>query len=1668
MSLTDQIEILHERSKGEDKQVAVLEKKLRLCEEHNRSLAVELKSARSAIERERHAWEDALCEEEDKRENDSVKYRSLAQENQVLQVQMIELKRELEGEKSKVIEAEKINDDLRTASVNSADVHHSEMTVAVNKQKELESEIAELREHLKEQETEREDTANRLQEYEKRIASTCEAMNEHEQAHERENERLRNEYKSIEAKLKEEQVKNTELNRLLQEKNQTILNMTHHISHGEASPSRDRFNPHPGHEHCDSLHGNQNDCGRRELRMVTQSSCRRHVPSKAFIKPQTTEDSNTVARGNLQYRTRSSAMSKIDPTATLAAISARLAIVVPPAESEIARINREALAAVNNRALNAKTQGASSPTGTRSPGGRNDGSFADAPQTVSDTTSLSSPSSKGGMTPALHDSVIAEEWVNLHLETNGGFLLPVSDIASMLKSPGADDDELDPDSEAFAFRKGGDGGPLGRAGMDRFSLYRMGMPKDLVDRLYRALYVYTNGFHNIINEIAAHCPPRIERHVSSNAWLTFLLLLEQCENGKYEMAMLKFKQAAQDAHQQLQDGFKQERLDLGAQLHLVEVALKDETVRGAEKSELIRKLVTETTESNLKISDQQQKIGAQSEQIRLLKLEVLVHEDEEKKLNEFLDDARRDYEVANSERLNALSERFALDEEIRKLSAQLERVEAEKANYARRMHETLFMNQALRANNDQLKQDAVVLGMDKEKVVAEKDGLQEQVEKAQEEISRLLESKIQVDKELIENRRKQSHLEARLQTMKEQFDIEVENVIKHQREIARLTARIDEERVQVGVLEAKCNLLTAEKPNTGMRAQDKLRIERLLNQKLELEAIVEANKLDRKRDEEQIWNLRSSLESIDAELQHNKRVYSAGQQAFLHSERTCEQLRQQTQELEKNYEKAKKNVASLKERFKVYETTSKEQITKLEVEVKVANAQLREITYVNRDNVAQIDQLTKSLSLLEKEATVLKTRVEESEQHVMELQTEKEDLQRNKNELDIATSTSRNAFNRFILSLQNMLVLVKLDEFPLDEAIRELLQMIQDTFGEELCLDIILSEDDKPIDIELEVQEDVTEEEQASWQRRAAARRKGIISIEALGGTDDDGEHETEENSEVHAMNAANTDKLAAERTSSQREIIRMSRFRKSKLDHLVNKLQRDIALKADLITNLESVVCDQSREISFLNITKRQQARVIVQHECQKGMLHSDLEMTTLMLFKVRAEKQAVEFTLEQVRIDQVLQTNRAFQAEVALATLRREFDMQMSVNEDLMAKIWRKYEYDLYMISLRRNKGVQATVTITDQSSQTLVPQRNPAMERPRVSSLYMPTDMSGESESLLQKISRATRELLPGVANEMDLHFTVGRSRRSPHHQQIKQGLVRPLASSPRSSRSQLRTQASHDESRRRHPGKRRSNASTSSEAGTSTLPLLDDNSGVTSPTMQLVHHVNEFGTRQNVLVSPTRPPFFSEHPSSRSTSVDRISPRPPVLQNARRSMPRKFSAGRRSHLQLDTQYEERVESAEYPARQSARSPIILPISHQALSTNSSSSSSTLRYNRSFLRAGMEVLRNAGSSDSPILYPGDSDSESSEFDYDYDPALSPSRLAAAVSGYNREQISLQEAAWQTEAQSPRQSPIPEADKQNDVRPSTDVDEELASHRHSHPQYYTLSCQTSKSDVV
>jgi len=117
-------------------------------------------------------------------------------------------------------------------------------------------------------------------------------------------------------------------------------------------------------------------------------------------------------------------------------------------------------------------------------------------------------------------------------------------------------------------------------------------------------------------------------------------------------------------------------------------------------------------------------------------------------------------------------------------------------------------------------------------------------------------------------------------------------------EIARLSEVIAGERLNYTVLEAKNQLLLAEKRNAGTREVDKQTIERLLNKKFEMEKELDLLKSEKEQAHSQVWNLRASLDAVEHDLQHSRRAYGASQQALIHSERTCEQLRSQLQEME--------------------------------------------------------------------------------------------------------------------------------------------------------------------------------------------------------------------------------------------------------------------------------------------------------------------------------------------------------------------------------------------------------------------------------------------------------------------------------------------------------------------------------------------------------------------------------------------------------------------------------------------------------------------------------------------------------------------------------------------------------------------------------------------------
>jgi hypothetical protein len=50
--------------------------------------------------------------------------------------------------------------------------------------------------------------------------------------------------------------------------------------------------------------------------------------------------------------------------------------------------------------------------------------------------------------------------------------------------------------------------PMARLGVDRATLLALGLPKSTIDRVYRALYVYSVGFHGVLREIQIRAPKR--------------------------------------------------------------------------------------------------------------------------------------------------------------------------------------------------------------------------------------------------------------------------------------------------------------------------------------------------------------------------------------------------------------------------------------------------------------------------------------------------------------------------------------------------------------------------------------------------------------------------------------------------------------------------------------------------------------------------------------------------------------------------------------------------------------------------------------------------------------------------------------------------------------------------------------------------------------------------------------------------------------------------------------------------------------------------------------------------------------------------------------------------------------------------------------------------------
>lgn len=79
--------------------------------------------------------------------------------------------------------------------------------------------------------------------------------------------------------------------------------------------------------------------------------------------------------------------------------------------------------------------------------------------------------------------------------------------------------------------------PLQRYQIDRLFLISVNVPVDMIDRIYRGLFVYSIGFYEMIHKSVAHAKNKYT--LLSSVWKVFSILLEYCCKSNYQMLISK-------------------------------------------------------------------------------------------------------------------------------------------------------------------------------------------------------------------------------------------------------------------------------------------------------------------------------------------------------------------------------------------------------------------------------------------------------------------------------------------------------------------------------------------------------------------------------------------------------------------------------------------------------------------------------------------------------------------------------------------------------------------------------------------------------------------------------------------------------------------------------------------------------------------------------------------------------------------------------------------------------------------------------------------------------------------------------------------------------------------------------------------------------------------------
>ena len=102
--------------------------------------------------------------------------------------------------------------------------------------------------------------------------------------------------------------------------------------------------------------------------------------------------------------------------------------------------------------------------------------------------------------------------------------------------------------------------PITRYGIDRMSFSNAGVPVELIDRVYRALFVYSVGFYELIKRCMQHVDKKFT--LITNIWKVFAILLEYCCRTDYRMLISEIskehKAETEKLERDYQDKFREQ------------------------------------------------------------------------------------------------------------------------------------------------------------------------------------------------------------------------------------------------------------------------------------------------------------------------------------------------------------------------------------------------------------------------------------------------------------------------------------------------------------------------------------------------------------------------------------------------------------------------------------------------------------------------------------------------------------------------------------------------------------------------------------------------------------------------------------------------------------------------------------------------------------------------------------------------------------------------------------------------------------------------------------------------------------------------------------------------------------------------------------------------------